>query len=135
MTNGAPPQVFISYSHDDPAYEERVLKLADRLCADGIDASVDQYVQPFPPEGWEEWSEARVRIADFVVMVCTETYLQRFNRDAPPGVGRGVLWEAKAIRALLYGEGAASRKLVPVLFGSGGRGHVPLPLQGGYISR
>ena len=37
MTNGAPPRVFISYSHDDPAHEERVLKLADRLCADGID--------------------------------------------------------------------------------------------------
>jgi AAA ATPase domain len=68
-------------------------------------------------------------------MVCTETYLQRFNRGAPPGVGRGVLWEAKAIRALLYGVGAASRKLVPVLFGNGGRDHVPLPLQGGYISR
>src|SRR5436305_6310871 len=112
MINGAPPRVFISYSHDDPAHEERVLKLADRLCADGIDARVDQYVQPFPPVGWEEWSETQVRTADFVAMVCTETDLQRFNRDAPPGIGKGVRWEAKAISALLYGEGAASPKLV-----------------------
>jgi hypothetical protein len=89
MPDGTPPRVFISYSHDDAAHEERVLRLANRLRAEGIDASVDQYVQPFPPEGWEEWSEAQVRTADFVVMVSTETYLQRFNRDALPGVGPG----------------------------------------------
>lgn len=39
---GAPPKVFISYSHDTVEHQERVLDLADRLRADGIDAEVDQ---------------------------------------------------------------------------------------------
>jgi hypothetical protein len=130
-----PPRVFISYSQESGAHKERVLALANKLRADGIDANIDQYVRPYPPEGWEEWSEAQVRTGDFIVMICTPTYLERFNRDAPAGEGHGVLWEAKAIRALLYNAGGASRKLVPVFFNSGQRAHVPLPLQGGYIDQ
>lgn len=38
---GAPPKVFISYSHDTVEHQERVLGLADRLRADGIDAEID----------------------------------------------------------------------------------------------
>ena len=34
-----PPKVFISYSHDSPDHEARVLTLANRLRDDGIDAT------------------------------------------------------------------------------------------------
>jgi hypothetical protein len=40
----APPRVFISYSHDSAAHEDRVLALANRLRGDGVDATIDQYV-------------------------------------------------------------------------------------------
>src|SRR4051812_28816970 len=80
------PRVFISYSHDSPAHRDKVLAFADRLRADGIDASLDQYV-PFPEEGWPAWCEARIREANFVLMVCTETYLRRVERNEAPGVG------------------------------------------------
>ena len=43
MPETAAPRILISYSHDDPAHCDRVLALADRLRADGIDAVVDQY--------------------------------------------------------------------------------------------
>ena len=65
-----PPRVFISYSHDNPAHQDRVLDFADRLRADGIDASIDQYV-PFPGEGWPGWCETEIRKAQFVLLVCT----------------------------------------------------------------
>ena len=39
-----PPKVFISYSHDSPEHEERVLELAHHLSADGIDCMIDQYI-------------------------------------------------------------------------------------------
>jgi hypothetical protein len=39
----AAPKVFISYSHDSEAHEDRVLDLANRLRKDGIDAQIDQY--------------------------------------------------------------------------------------------
>jgi SEFIR domain len=45
------PKVFISYSHDSPEHEQRVLELAERLRADGINCTIDQYVVA-PAEGW-----------------------------------------------------------------------------------
>jgi hypothetical protein len=44
------PRVFISYSHDSPEHADRVLALADRLRAEGIDCHLDQY-ETSPPEG------------------------------------------------------------------------------------
>ena len=51
MPEAAAPRIFMSYSHDNPTHCDRVLALADRLRADGIDAVIDQYI-PTPPEGW-----------------------------------------------------------------------------------
>jgi hypothetical protein len=39
------------------------------------------------------WMDEQIRAADFVLLVCTETYLQRVERREEPGKGRGVLWE------------------------------------------
>jgi len=111
-----------------------VLELADRLRADGIDASIDQY-EPSPPQGWPAWCEAEIREADFVLMVCTETYLRRLNREEEAGKGFGVLWEARLVEQHLYDAASASEKFVPVLFADGSSAHVPTPLRGASIYR
>jgi CHASE2 domain-containing sensor protein len=134
MLEAAAPRVFISYSHDNPEHCDRVLELADRLRVDGIDASIDQYVQ-FPPEGWPVWCEAGIEKADFVLMVCTETYFRRVDRKEEPGKGHGVLWEVRLIRQLLYDAGSVSAKFVPVLVVGGLPKHVPAPVRGGTIHR
>ena len=59
------PRVLISYSHDSPAHEAKVLALSNRLRGNGIDAVVDQY-EPFPPRGWIEWMKHQVRDAQFI---------------------------------------------------------------------
>ena len=84
----AAPKVFISYSHDTVEHQERVLGLADRLRADGIDAEVDQY-NAAPPEGWPLWCERQIAAADVVLMVCTETYYRRVSGDEEQGKGLG----------------------------------------------
>jgi hypothetical protein len=76
------PTVFISYSHDSAQHADRVLALSDRLVQDGIDVVLDQY-ESSPPEGWPLWMDKHIRSADFVLMVCTETYFRRVR-----GVGR-----------------------------------------------
>ena len=111
MSEG-PPRVFVSYSHDSPEHRDRVLHLADRLRADGVDAMIDQYVQS-PPEGWPLWCAAQIDQADFVLMVCTEIYHRRVSRREEPGVGHGVLWEGRLIYQLVYAAGSASAKFVP----------------------
>ena len=87
------PTVFISYSHDSQEHLDRVLAFANRLRVDGIDAAIDQY-EVSPPEGWPVWMERQVRESDFVLVICTETYLKRAERREDPGKGLGVIWES-----------------------------------------
>ena len=97
-----PPQVFLSYSHDSAEHKDRVLALCDRLPKDGIDAWIDQY-ETSPPEGWPRWCANRVRAADFVLVVCTESrpagtrvyspgfqsWVQRSGAPTPTPAGEG----------------------------------------------
>lgn len=115
---GAPPKVFISYSHDTVEHQERVLGLADRLRADGINAETDQY-NTAPPEGWPLWCERQIAAADVVLMVCTETYHRRVSGDEEQGKGLGVVWEARIID-----------KFVPVLFSDPSPEQIPTPIKG-----
>jgi hypothetical protein len=123
-----PPLVLISYSWDSPAHREKVRQLADRLRENGIDCIIDQYVQASPPDGWYLWMQHRIEQADFVLMVCTETYRRRVEQQEQSGVGLGVIWEAKIIYALLYDQ-APTAKFVPVLFSGGDKKHIPTPLR------
>jgi hypothetical protein len=123
-----PPKVFLSYSHESATHQERVLALADRLRQDGIDAMVDQYV-PAPLEGWPRWTDRQISEADFVLLVCTETYLLRVEGREHPGKGHGVLWEGHLVYQHLYNSGVANAKFIPVLLQGGDPLHIPLPLQ------
>lgn len=67
--------------------------------------------------------------ADFVLLVCTETYLRRVEHREERGKGRGVLWEAKLIYNLLYGENSDIQKFIPVLFAASQPACIPLPLR------
>ncbi len=116
----APPKVFVSYSHDSPGHEARVLELCDRLRADGIDAILDQY-EPFPRQGWIRWMDEQLETARFVLVVCTETYSRR--------AGLGATYEAGIIQQLLYNTGGMNDKFLPVIFTAEDRAHVPLALQ------
>lgn len=124
-----PPTVFISYSHDSPEHAERVLTLADRLRQEGVDAVLDQY-QPHPPEGWPRWMDQHLRAADFVLLVCTETYFRRVMLQEPPGTGLGVKWEGSLIFNHLYQAETINSRFIPVLFEGGRAEHIPTPLQG-----
>jgi formylglycine-generating enzyme required for sulfatase activity len=127
--NEIPTKVFISYSHDGPEHEERVLDLADRLREDGIDAEIDQY-EPAPREGWPMWCERQIKKADYVLLVCTDTYMRRVNGEEEPGRGHGVLWEARIIHQLLYDAGSVGDKFIPVQFSNGSADHIPTLMRG-----
>jgi len=103
-----PPKVFISYSHDSAEHAQHVLELANRLRADGIDCTIDQYVV-VPAEGWPRWMDKQIRDSDFVVMVCTETYYQRVMGEEQPGKGLGVRWEGHLIYGEIYRAGTTKR--------------------------
>src|SRR5262245_29562573 len=124
-----PPKVFVSYSHDSQAHMERVRELCDRLRQDGIDAEVDQY-EPAPAEGWPRWTARQIQGADFVLLICTETFRRRFEVKEKPGHGLGVVWEGGLVTQELYEAAGSNAKFIPVIFSRGDKEHIPGPLRG-----
>jgi len=123
-----PSKVFLSYSHDSAEHKDRVLALCDRLRKDGIDAWIDQY-EISPSEGWPRWCARRVEEADFVLVVCTETYERRFRGAEEPGRGLGGQWEGFIVVQELYEAGARNKKFVPVLLPPAVPEHIPMVLR------
>jgi hypothetical protein len=122
-------KVFISYSHDSDHHRQRVLELSDRLNKNGIDCDIDQYVNGSPDEGWPLWMERRLNDADFVLVACTEIYLDRVQRKEKPGTGKGVKWESLLAYQDIYENDSLNRKYVPIIFNIADAGFVPNPLK------
>jgi TIR domain len=126
------PVVLISYSHDSLAHLDRVLTLSNKLRTEGIDCILDQYEES-PSEGWPRWMEKNIRIADFVLLVCTQTYYNRVMGLEEEGVGLGVKWEGHLIYQHLYNAGTINNKFIPVIFSDGSNSFVPTPIQSATI--
>ena len=124
------PKVFISYSHDSPEHAQHVLELAERLRKDGVDAQLDQYVAGTPPEGWPRWMVGQLDWAEFVLVVCTETYYRRFRGHEEPGKGKGADWEGNLITLELYHAKGRTIKFAPVLFDGQNARFIPEPISG-----
>ncbi|UJS25458.1 toll/interleukin-1 receptor domain-containing protein [Thiothrix winogradskyi] len=121
-------RVFISYSHDSDAHREFVRGISDRLRKEGLDCLIDLYVNGFPPEGWQRWMENQIESADFVLLVCTETYLRRYRGQETEG-GRGVTFEGVVISQTLYDHYYRNTKFIPMIPTHGSLDHVPLTLK------
>lgn len=120
-------KIFISYTHDSPEHDTRVLKLSNKLREEaGFDSDIDQY---HANQSWPIWMEDRIDWADKVIVVCTETYLQRWKRNEKPGVGLGAKWESFLIRQDLYELPALNEKFIPVIFNSADVPYIPMPLR------
>ena len=124
------PVVFISYSHDSDEHQYKVLGLAERLRQDGLDARLDLYVNGTPERGWPRWTLEQIDEADFVLVVCTETYYRRFRGDETPGRGKGANWEGALITHELYDARSRTVKFVPVMLAADQERFIPEPVRG-----
>jgi SEFIR domain len=125
-----PPKVLISYSHDSPEHEQRVLGLAERLRKDGVDVQLDQYVAGTPTRGWPRWMNDQLDSVEFVLVVCTETYQRRFLGREEPDKGKGADWEGSLITFELYHARSETNKFVPVFFNRQDESFIPRLLSG-----
>jgi hypothetical protein len=122
-------RAFISYSHDSAEHLDRVWDLCERLRNDGIDCRIDQHLFS-PPEGWPRWCRDQVQESEFVLVVCTETYKQRYEGKAPAGEGKGAKWEGFIITLELYEAEGRNSKFIPVVFSPQDTQHIPAELRG-----
>jgi len=129
MTIELGPRVFISYSHDSEEHRTKVLDLADRLCDENLDCWIDRYIEDATPErGWPMWMEENVRVADFILVICTETFLARFEGREEVGKGLGVKFESVLMTQHIYQSGSVNRKIIPVVVNKDDSKHIPSPL-------
>jgi len=124
-----PPRVFISYSHDSDAHKDRVLRLSNNLRDGGVDCHLDRY-ETFTQEGWPRWMSAQIDSANYVLVICTETYKRRATGEELPGVGLGVSWEGMFITQEIYNKGGRNTKFIPVIFTQADAPNVPKFLTG-----
>ncbi|MDE4455994.1 toll/interleukin-1 receptor domain-containing protein [Psychrobacter sp. DAB_AL62B] len=102
------PKCFISYSHDDEAHKEWVLKLATRLVNNGVDVILDQWDMrlggdlPF-------FMERGLTEVDRVICVCTETYVSKANMSSG-----GVGYEKMILTSGLM-KNINSEKIIPLI--------------------
>ena len=122
------PKVFISYSHDSEEHRGRVRGLHASLARDGCDGQLDLHKDT--DEDWPMWMTKKLKEADFILCVITETYARRFDGQELPDVGLGVGWEAGLIRRLLYGKKLHNDRIFPAVFADQDRHHIPIELQG-----
>ena len=121
-------RVFISYSHDSDSHRQFVADLSARLRQDGLDCQIDQYINGFPPEGWQRWMENQIEQADFVLLVCTPVYLKRYKGKDRLG-GKGVTFEGVVVSQHLYDSYYQNTKFVPVIPEHGSYNNVPVALK------
>lgn len=123
------PRVLISYTHDSPEHKQRVLKLSNKLLAEGVECHIDVY-ESSPAKGWPRWMMDQIEHSDFVLVACTKTYDQRFRGNEEPGKGLGAQWEGFVITQEIYETAALNTKFIPIVFSDEEAQHIPIPLRG-----
>ncbi len=118
------PTAFISYSHDSAEHVEAVMDLASRLRVMGIQTEIDRYEQA-PTDGWPRWMARMIDQADFVLVVCSESYYRRAMGHEEVGVGLGATYEGTLINQRIYEAGGANQKFLPVILDEGATRWIP----------
>jgi hypothetical protein len=103
------PRVFVSYSWESESHKEWVLRLATDLRRSGVDVVLDRWVLR-PGDDLAAFMDSAVTSADFLLLVCTESYADRAN-----GRLGSVGYEQAVIAGGLLTDGATTAKIVPAL--------------------
>lgn len=111
------PKVFISYSHDSPEHKMWVMKLAQKLMDNGIEAMLDMW-ELGPGDDIARFMERGLKEADRVLMVCTEKYVLKAE------AGQGGVGYEKMIMTAEYMKQVESKRVIPIIR-QNGTDHVP----------
>ncbi|MEV4513405.1 TIR domain-containing protein [Dactylosporangium sp. NPDC049525] len=125
------PRVFLSYAQESDTHKAQVRQLRDLLVEAGIDAVLDQVhaeeVGQDRERDWPGWCLDQIKLADFVLVVVSAAYKRRADspQHLPEDEGRGVHWEARRLRDIIYDGRERASKVLPVLLPGGVAVYVP----------
>ena len=118
-------KVFISYAWEDEKFSQAILDFSNKLRASGIDANIDQYEEN-PDMGWPIWMEQQIETSDYVLVVATKAYSDKFLQVQH---GKGVSWEISSIYQSLYNLQGHNDKFIPIVFNEEDKKYIVKALQ------
>jgi hypothetical protein len=114
------PKVFLSYSWDSDQHKTWVLNLADKLVANGVNVTLDQYELKLG-RNLTHFMERAVQDADKVLLIMTENF--KLKAEGRQG---GVGYEYSMINAEWYQNQTDNTKFIPVLRGEDRTASTPI---------
>jgi DNA-binding CsgD family transcriptional regulator len=111
-------KVFVSYSHDNKAHKEWVLKLSTDLALNGVDVVLDQW-NLRAGQNITSFMHKGIASSDRVLMICSKKYVERANN----GVG-GVGYENLIVSAEIAAQ-TETLKYVPLIRGNDSAQKIP----------
>lgn len=120
---GNPALTFISWCHRDPRWsaqrtaewENLVYEFATLLRANGVDADVDLYHVDDASVDWSRFGPERVEAAQFILLVVSSAYKERWSGNNEPSEGAGAVQEADALKGMFVRDQAEFQRRVKVV--------------------
>ena len=66
---------------------------------------------------------------NFVLVVCSESLVRRFEGEEPRGKGKGAKWEGAIATQAIYDAERDNRKFIPIVVNSSDKDHIPTILR------
>jgi branched-chain amino acid transport system substrate-binding protein len=109
------PTAFVSWAHDDDAWQDTIAAFVVALREYGIDADVDLFHTHDDAVDWSTYGPSAIEQNDFVLIATSATYKQRWQGVRTTRVGAGAAREANVLKALLDRDPAVFIKKVIIV--------------------
>ncbi|MDF2908284.1 MAG: hypothetical protein K0R34_3605 [Herbinix sp.] len=120
------PKVFISYSHQNAEYENKILEFANHLRSEGIDANIDLYEEA-PADGWPRWMENQINNSNYVLIVSSKSFYEKCYSES--NKSKGISWEVNIVYQHIYVASTINTKFIPVYFDKDEEQYILTPLK------
>lgn len=114
------PSVFITWAHANTdwdsdqtqEWESLVGQFATTLMTDcGIETEIDLWHQS-EPVNWTQWGPQRIRHSDYVIVVTSKAWRERFDGENDPTVGAGAVAECNELHGIFANDQEQFRRKV-----------------------
>ena len=124
------PTAFVSWAHDDPAWEATVYAFVHGLYANGIQAEIDLFHLSDPHINWADYGSRAIEFSDYVLLAVSAAYKQRWDGTGDPAKGAGAAYEANTLKSIFADDrNEFQRKVKVVILPGASEDDIPLPIK------
>jgi SEFIR domain len=109
------PKAFVSWAHDDEAWQSTVATFAFAARELGIDADIDLWHLHEPNMDWTTYGPQAIQEGDFVLIPVNSAYRRRWEGVEERGKGAGAAREANTLKALFDDDQLMFRRKVKLI--------------------